>query len=99
MNKFVVDSCIFAKLFLQEDDREKAVEFFITANSRKWQILVPTLFKSEFLNIVKCKQINFKQAYFILEQNLNTVMDVIDIDKSIMEKTLSICKEGSEKSG
>ena len=98
-NKFVVDSCIFAKLFLLEEDRERVVEFFIKANQEKWQVLVPTLFKSEFLNIVYCKKIDFQQTYSILEHNLGTIIEVVDIDKKIMAKAISICEEGNQKSG
>jgi predicted nucleic acid-binding protein len=99
MKKFVVDSCIFAKLFLLEEDREQAISFFITANNEKWQILVPTLFKSEFLNIIQCKKIDFAVAYAVLAKHFETIIDVVDIAREVMVQALHICNEGNNKSG
>ena len=88
MKKFVVDSCVFAKLFLAEKDREQAINFFLTANQERWQLLVPTLFEYEVLNIINIYKLDFDATYSLLEKYLDTAIDAVDMDKEAMKKAL-----------
>ena len=87
------------KLFLDEEDSNKAVAFFIHANDNNDVLLIPALFQSEFLSVVKNQNINFNNAYYLLEEYLATSMTQIDYSRIIMKKALEITENGHSKSG
>ena len=55
-NKVVLDSCVFNKLFLEEDDKEQAIELITELSKRNYQVIVPGLFLYEVLTIARCEQ-------------------------------------------
>lgn len=99
MKQFVIDTSVFMKLFLEEQDSDKAVAFFVHANNNHDSLLVPALFQSEFLSVVKTHNINFETAYDLLEDYLATSLIQIDYSRAIMEKALEITQQGHSKSG
>jgi len=68
MSKVVLDSCVFSKLFLQEPDRQEAVELITELSKRNTQVLVPSLFLYEVLSIVELNQQTTLKAIEICEQ-------------------------------
>ena len=53
MEKIVIDSCVFAKLFLDEEGFEKVRVFIKTLCEDKVQILVPSIFTYEIFYIAQ----------------------------------------------
>lgn len=99
MKRFVIDTSVFMKLFLEEEDSDKAVAFFIHANNNHDALLIPTLFQSEFLSVVKNQNINFENAYDLLEEYLATSMTEINASRALLNKALEITKHGHSQSG
>ena len=99
MKQFVIDTSVFMKLFLEEEDSEKAVAFFVQVNDNNYSLIIPALFQLEFLNVVKNKSIDFEEAYGLLEAYFATSLTQIEYSRAIMEKALEIAKQGDEKPG
>lgn len=99
MKQFVIDTSVFMKLFLEEEDSDKAVAFFVHANDNSDVLLIPALFQSEFLSVVKNQNISFESAYDLVEEYLATSMTQIDDSRAILNKALEITKHGHSKSG
>ena len=99
MKKYVIDSCIFAKLFLEEEYRQEVLEFFVRANKENHNIIVPTIFSYEFLSIVRYNNIDFDLSYDILHKHLNTIITEVGVSKSIMQEAIRISRVGNNKSG
>lgn len=74
LNKIVLDSCVFCKLFLQESDRQQAVELISALTERNYNVIVPSLFLYEVLSIAKISGFPASKAYeLIIEFQKNTV--------------------------
>ena len=99
MKKFVIDVSVFMKLFLEEQDSEQAVAFFVQANDNNATLLIPPLFQSEFLSIVKNQHLSFELVYDLLGEYLATSMTQIDYSQAMLQKALEISKHGHSKSG
>ena len=99
MKQFVIDTSVFMKLFLEEDDSDKAVAFFIRANDNNDALLIPALFQSEFVSVVKNQNIHFESAYDLLEEYLATSMTQLDDSRAVLNKALEITKHEYSKSG
>ena len=99
MKQFVIDTSVLMKLFLEEEDSGKAVAFFVHANDNNDALLIPALFQSEFLSVVKNQNISFESAYGLLEEYLATSMTQIDDSRAILNKALEITKHRYSKSG
>ena len=99
MAHYVIDTSVFMKLFLEEEDSDKALEFFINANTSNATLLIPPLFQSEFLSVLRSQQIDFASAYGILEDYLQTNMVQVDYSRQLMSQALAIAAHGHSKSG
>ena len=99
MLHYVIDTSIFMKLFLEEEDSDKALEFFINANTSNTILLIPPLFQSEFLSVLRSQRIDFASAYGILEDYLQTNMVQVDYSRQLMSQALEIAAHGHSKSG
>ena len=99
MPHYVIDTSVFMKLFLEEEDSDKALEFFINANTSNATLLIPPLFQSEFLSVLRSQQIDFASAYGILEDYLQTNMVQVDYSRQLMSQALAIAAHGHSKSG
>lgn len=98
-NKIVLDSCVFNKLFLQEPDREQAIDLIYTLTKRNYAVLVPSLFLYEVLSIAQLNNVSIKTVYALLIKFQNTGLHLIELDEPYIEKALEICNTGHIKSG
>lgn len=90
INKIVIDNSVFVKLFLQEADRQNAVDLFCYINENNLKFFVPDTFKAEFLSVIKNKGLSFEEVYNFFENQLNLGLEVVDTDKKILKKALEI---------
>jgi predicted nucleic acid-binding protein len=98
-NKVVIDSCVFNKLFLQEPDREQAIELINEVTKRKYQVLVPSLFLYEVLSIASISNFPTEQAFELITQYQKANLEIVELDQSCILKAIEICETGHQKSG
>ena len=98
MNKVVLDSCVFVKLFLREPDHKVAVELITELSKKNYQVLVPSLFVYEVLSIA-ANSFFINKAHALISQYQLANLDIVELDKQIIIKAIEICDHGHEKSG
>lgn len=99
MKKFVIDSCVFMKLFLNEEDdeiAEKLIQKIVTNNEL---IYVPDIFIYEVANITAAQQLDASQVFAILEKHKKSILKVIAPDYDILNQAIKMAKNGNNKSG
>ena len=98
-SQYVIDTSVFMKLFLEEKDSDQALAFFTDVNDRGDTLLIPALFQSEFLSVLRAQNIDFTVAYGLLEDYLQANMVQVDYSRGLMSKALEIATYGHNKSG
>ena len=99
MNKFVIDSSVFAKLFINESDSETAIKFFDAILTPDVKIIVPHIFYYEVLNIAVKRTVSLDVVFGVLKDYENTILEYQHISKEVISKAFEIAKNGHEKSG
>jgi len=99
MNKVVLDSCVFSKLFLQEPDHQEAVELITELSQRNIKVLVPSLFLYEVLSIAAASSFPIKKVYALITQYRSANLEIVELDEKTILKAIDICVHGHEKSG
>jgi len=99
MDKVVLDSCVFSKLFLQEPDRDEAIAFITELNRRNIQVLVPSLFLYEVLSIAAASPFAIKNAHALINQYRSANLEIVELDQQTILKATEICEQGHKKSG
>ena len=99
MNKVVLDSCVFSKLFLQEPDHQEAVELITELSQRNVRVLVPSLFFYEVLSIAAASSFSIKKAHALITQYQLANLEMVELDDQTILKAIEICEQGHEKSG
>jgi len=99
MNKAVLDSCVFSKLFLQEPDRQEAIELITELSKRNTQVLVPSLFLYEVLSIAAISSFSIQSTYALIKQYQSANLSLVELDQPTILKAIEICEQGHEKSG
>ena len=98
-NKLVIDSCVFAKIFLEEEESHIAKSLYINACKENKIIMASTIFEYEILAIIRRYNLPFDVLYPIIAEQLKTSINVIHLDQEITRKAYQISKTGNEKSG
>jgi len=99
MNKVVLDSCVFSKLFLQEPDHQEAVELITELSQRNIKVLVPSLFLYEVLSIAATSPFPVKNVHALITQYQSANLEIVALDEKTILKAIDICAYGHEKSG
>ena len=99
MARYVIDTSVFMKIFLDEEDSDTALTFFVNANLNGDTLLIPPLFQSEFLSVVRSQRVDFAVAYDILADYLQTNMVQVDYSRELMSQALEIAAHGHSKYG
>ena len=100
MQKCVLDSSVFIKIFLpQEEDSQKALELMEKILLQRIEVLVPRLFYYEVFGIAKKNGIPTDEVFGILQDYEASLLSYIVEDKEITKKALEICATGTKKSG
>ena len=100
MKKFVLDSCVFIKLFLpEEEDSKKALRLMDTIIDEQIEVLVPRLFYYEIFGISKKMGIPSADVWSILQDYEISLLSYVNEDRKTTKKTIEICETGNTKSG
>ena len=100
MQKCVLDSSVFVKLFLpEEDDSKKALYLMHRVIDEQIEILVPRLFYYEIFGISKKHHIPTDEVHSLLLAYETSLLSYVDENKTITQKTIEICETGNAKSG
>lgn len=98
-NKIVLDSCVFNKLFLQEPETDTAIALIKHLTAKAYEIFAPSLFLYEVLAVAKVNKVDTQQIYAIIVKLQNLGLQLIELNPVIIEKALTICDVGHDKSG
>ena len=97
--KLVIDSNVFAKLFINEADSETAKSFFIHCVSEDVSLLAPSLFEYELLQIALYYNYPVSKVVdqLVLYQQFN--LSLINPDKKVWLQSEVIVSSGHKNSG
>lgn len=98
-NKVVLDSCVFNKLFLEENDREQAIELIKELTKQNYQVIVPSLFLYEVLTIASVSNFSTQLVYKLINQYQEANLELIELDSLCILKAIEISETGHKKSG
>jgi len=99
MQNYVIDSCVFIKLFLEEEDSNKALELLRYINNKNKAIIVPSLFLYEIINIAKKADLNIEKIYNVLEKFYEVNLEYVNPNIEETKLALEISSKGNYKSG
>ena len=98
MQKYVIDSSVFNKLYLDEVDRDKAQQLFIQAAADKVILLAPDLLYLEVVNTAQRCGVPVKSIVELLDaQKYLLQMRAVSADER--NKAIQIISMGHAKSG
>jgi len=97
--KIVLDSCVFCKLFLQEPDRQQAINLMKMLIEQSYEIIEPSLFLYEVLAVAKMSHFPALTMYELILELQKNQLQLVELERSDVEKTLEICEMGHAKSG
>lgn len=99
MKKFVIDSCVFMKLFLDEEDSEIAEKLIAEISKNGQAIYVPSIFIYEITNVASSKKLDIRQVFSILEKHKKSALKIIEPTYEILHQATKIAQSGNAKSG
>jgi len=97
--EFVIDSCVFAKLFLQEEDRDLAISFFEEATKNMHTLYVPDIFIYEILNICAVNKLPEHKVLASIHKYKNYNLKIISPSENMLLAAVKMTRVGHEKSG
>ena len=98
-NKLVIDSCVFAKIFLEEEQSHIAKSLYLNACKENKIIMVSSIFEYEILTIIRKYDLPFDVLYPVIAGQIKASINVIHLEEEITKKAYEISKTGNEKSG
>ncbi len=88
--KVVLDSSVFNKLFLMEDDRDKALKCLEDLNENDFEILVPSIFQYEVLGVAGYYKLDLNEVYDLIRSYEESVMRVISPSCDMVKMAIKI---------
>ena len=98
MQKYVIDSSVFNKLYLDEADRDKAQQLFIQAASDKVHLLAPDLLYLEVVNTAQRCGVPVDSVVELLESQ-KYLLQMRAVSDDERKKAIQIIANGHAKSG
>ncbi len=98
MQRYVIDSSVFVKLFLDEVDRDKAQQLFIQAAADKAILIAPDLLYLEVINTAQRCGIPLEGVVELLEAQ-KYLLQMRAVSDAERKKALQIIAQGHDKSG
>lgn len=95
----VIDSNLFIKQFIEEEDSSDIRVFFKTCAETNTKLLVPELFKYEVIQITVKKNQPLKDTLKLLSLHIDLNMMVVAPSRKVWLMAEKIAREGHEKSG
>ena len=100
MQSYVIDSSVFIKLFLpEEEDSDKALRLMDRIIDERLNILAPRIFYYAVFGIARKIGIPTAAIWGLLQDCEGSLLAYINEDAATTRKTLSICNHGNAKSG
>jgi len=97
--EFVIDSCVFVKLFLQEKDQDAAIKFLRRAIVEDYLLYVPSIFIYEIFAVCADKKLDVNEVFETFEIYNGNGLRVIDLSEKLLNSAIDMTKHGSKKSG
>ncbi len=98
MQCYVVDSSVFNKLFLDEVDREQALQLFTQAAKQEVQLIAPDLLFLEAINTAQRCGIPIDEVAALLKAQ-KYLMEIRPITHAEQQKAIELIKMGHPNSG
>ena len=100
MEKIVIDSCVFVKLFLDEEDYEEARRLIYCLSEQNITILVPSVFTYEVYYIAQKYGVDLDFIDQLLKDQQNYNLKELGLNNEIIETSKEIIQNTSnQKSG
>jgi len=97
--RVVIDACVFAKLYIQEPDREQAIALLKTLVDKKIMIIVPQLFFYEIISVAKYGNIEVSYVLNVLQTYQKNNLQLLEPDLNMLKTAIAITDSGHPKSG
>lgn len=95
----VLDSGVFDKLFLDEDDRGEFVRFLQFAREKKLRLIAPSLFLYEVLAVAAATPFGATAAHDLIQAFVKAGFSLVELDGPVIVKAIEIANFGHQKSG
>jgi predicted nucleic acid-binding protein len=97
--RVVIDACVFAKIYVQEPDREQAIALLKVLGDKDITIVVPQLFFYEIISVSKYGNIDVSHVLQILKTYQKTNLKLLEPDLDMLKTAIAITDSGHPKSG
>ncbi len=97
MKKIVLDSSVFIKLFLDESDRQLAVN--LIRNSTTTKIIVPLIFTYEVISVAISHKLPAERIYALIQEQQLVNLEFVEMSSELLKKAVKITDSGNIKSG
>jgi predicted nucleic acid-binding protein len=97
MKKIVLDSSVFSKLFLEESDRNLAVN--LIRNSEDKKFIIPSIFIYEVLSVANIYKLSIEKTYALIREQQLVNFEIVEMSHELLKMAEKICNFGNEKSG
>ncbi|MDX2083177.1 MAG: type II toxin-antitoxin system VapC family toxin [Rickettsiales bacterium] len=97
MKKIVLDSSVFNKLFLDEEDRKLAVN--LIRNSEDKKFIIPSIFIYEVLSVASSYKISIEKTYALIKEQQLVNFEILEMSDELLKIAEKICNFGNQKSG
>jgi predicted nucleic acid-binding protein len=103
MDKYIVDTSVAVKLFLDETGREQALNVFRLANRNQIRLLAPSLILYELNNALICQGFSQDEVHECLiafdQQIEDKVIEIIPPTLQLLNKTIEIALLDTQNQG
>jgi predicted nucleic acid-binding protein len=99
MTSIVLDSSVFIKLFIDEEDSQTTLSLMDSIMEEKTQILVPHIFYYEVFGIARKRGVDCMALLDVLVAYQNSILTYVEHDVELTKKVIEITERGSIKSG
>lgn len=99
MKTLIVDANVIAKMFVEEDDSQQAIDFLRGCVAKNIQVQAPELVKYEIAQIALKKKYNIDDVMGLFEDNIETLVEICAPDRQVWKEAEKICQHGHVKSG
>ena len=99
MKTIVLDSSVFIKLFIDEEDSQTALSLMDSIMEEQTQILVPHIFYYEVFGIAKKHNVDCLNLLSVLESYENSILQYVAPSRELTKQVIEITEQGSINSG
>lgn len=93
----VLDSGVYAKVFLQEDGRSDVIELLGHIGDNAFDVLCPDIFLYEVLSIAAQNDFPLLQALGIIRRFENSYLTIVPLTRHQLELAMRMAEDGNKK--